>query len=331
MLDQVLHHLAPRPGGWYCDATFGEGGYTKAILDRCECGVVAVDQDPDAVAKCTDLARAPAYSGRLVPLGGSFGDLERLARSARLPPGNCSAAEGFDGVVFDLGLCTSQISDAGRGFSYLREGPLDMRMDVMATTAIAAAAAEGEFTRRRTIPASVVINSFPVEKLAQIFREYGEERHSTRIARAIDRARSTRIIATTTDLAAIIRGALPSKPRARQNDGGGPIPSIARVFQGLRIYVNDELGQLERGLSAAARLLVSGGRLVVVTFHSLEDQVVKRFLLKHSAPRSLGDDDGGSRPTLSIVTKKAVKPTKDEVSANPPSRSAKLRAAERIE
>ena len=242
MLREVLDSLAPRDGGHYLDGTFGGGGYTAAILESADCTVWAVDRDPDAIARGAALAER--FAGRLRLIPGRFGDLAALATEHGIPP--------LDGVVFDLGVSSFQLDEAGRGFSFRAEGPLDMRME------------------REGPSAADLVNTLPERELADILWQLGEERHSRRVARAIVAARAEAPIATTLRLAEIVRGAVPRDPSG--------IDGATRSFQALRLKVNDELGEVERGLAAGAEALAPGGRLVVVAFHSLEDRIVKRFL-----------------------------------------------------
>ena len=242
MLAEVLEALQPQPDAVYLDATFGGGGYAAAILQSARCTLWAIDRDPDAIAR--GAALAAQHPGRLHLLHGSFGALLSLL-----------AAQGvsrLDGVVLDLGVSFFQLDDPARGFSFRADGPLDMRMDRAGPTAADLVAALGE------------------AELADTLYQLGEERLSRRIARAIVQARAEAPITTTGQLAAIIRRVVPK-------DGSGIDPAT-RSFQALRIRVNDELGEVERALAQAAELLAPGGRLVVVSFHSGEDRIVKRFM-----------------------------------------------------
>jgi 16S rRNA (cytosine1402-N4)-methyltransferase len=303
MLAEVLAALAPRDGGIYLDATFGGGGYSAAMLDAASCTVWAIDRDPDAIAR--GAALAARHPGRLHLLHGAFaGMMDMLAEH------NVAA---LDGVVFDLGVSSFQIDDPARGFSFRHDGPLDMRMG-------------------RTGPtAADLVNTLPERELADTLYELGEERASRRVAHAIVTARMEAPITTTGRLAQVIRSVLPP-------DRNGHHPAT-RSFQALRIRVNDELGQIERALDQASSLLAPGGRLVVVSFHSLEDRLVKRFmaeatgrtpspsrhdpagLLSRKAPRFRLLATGGAKSG-------AAKPGADETGANPRARSARLRAME---
>ena len=300
MLDEMFSALAPREGGVYLDGTFGGGGYTRAILDGAACTVWAIDRDPSAVAR--GAALAARYPGRLHMLEGSFGSMVDLL-----------AAEGvtaLDGVVLDVGVSSYQIDDPARGFSFRTDGPLDMRMAASGPTA------------------ADLVNGLPEAELADTLYQLGEERLSRRIARAIVAARAEAPIETTSRLAAVIRAVVPPS-----RDGIDP---ATRSFQALRIRVNDELGEIERALAAAASLLAPGGRLVVVSFHSLEDRLVKRFFADAAgrAPAPSRHNPGGhARPAaaaFTLLTTKAQRPGDAETARNPRARSARLRALQRL-
>ncbi|CAA9218144.1 MAG: 16S rRNA (cytosine(1402)-N(4))-methyltransferase, partial [uncultured Acetobacteraceae bacterium] len=254
MLAEVLDTLAPRDGGAYLDGTFGGGGYAGAILGAARCTLFAIDRDPDAIAR--GAALAARFPGRLHLLEGRFGDMLSLLAD--------QGVAALDGVVLDLGVSSFQLDEPGRGFSFRFNGPLDMRM-----------AKAGK-------SAQDIVNTLPESELADLLFDLGEERHARRIARAIVAARREEPVATTGRLAEIVRAAAPRDPSG--------IDGATRSFQALRIAVNDELGEVERGLQAAARLLAPGGRLVAVAFHSLEDRIVKRFMA-----RSAGRGAGASR------------------------------------
>jgi 16S rRNA (cytosine1402-N4)-methyltransferase len=300
MLAEVLALLAPADGRIYLDATFGGGGYTRAILGAARSTVFALDRDPDAIAR--GAALAARHPGRLHLIEGRFGSmLDLLAERG---------VAALDGVVFDLGVSSFQLDTAERGFSFRAEGPLDMRMERAGRTA------------------ADLVNTLPERDLADLILTFGEERHARRIARAILRARAEAPITTTARLAAIVRAAVPPS-----RDGIDP---ATRSFQALRIAVNDELGELERGLDAAIALLAPGGRIVAVSFHSLEDRLVKRALAAASgrAGAPSRHDPAALRPAaaprLRLLTPRALRPGEAECSANPRARSARLRAAERL-
>lgn len=288
LLDEVLAALAPKPGETVVDGTFGAGGYTRAILDR-GAGVIAIDRDPDAIAGGADLVAASG--GRLTLVHDRFSRLD-------------AATDGpVDGVVLDIGVSSMQLDEAGRGFSFRGDGPLDMRM------------------AQRGVSAADVVNNYKVSDLTRIIGLYGEERHAGRVARMIEKRRAQRPFTRTLELADAIELLLGRKP-------GDRIHPATRTFQALRIFVNDELGELCRALFAAERALKPGGRLAVVTFHSLEDRIVKRFLADRS------QQPAGSRhlpalthrePTFADVAK-PVAAGEAEATDNPRARSARLRA-----
>ena len=300
MLTEVLATLAPRDGAAYLDGTFGGGGYACAILAAAACTLWAIDRDPDAIERGAELAaRNP---GRLHLIHGSFGDMLGLLRDL--------GVQRLDGIVLDLGVSSFQIDEPGRGFSFRADGPLDMRMSSDGPTA------------------ADLVNRLGEGELADTLYELGEERLSRRIARAIVAARVEAPITTTARLAGIIRAVVPP-------DRSGIDPAT-RSFQALRIRVNDELGEIERGLEQAARLLGPGGRLVVVAFHSLEDRLVKRFMVEATgrAPAPSRHDPSGlldrAAAAWRLLTPRAVRPGAAETHANPRARSARLRAIERL-
>ena len=302
LLDEVMRWLAPRRGEVFVDGTFGAGGYSTAILGVPDTRVIAIDRDPTAIATGQGLRAASA--GRLTLVEGRF---SRLAEHVR-----AQGLDAVDGVVLDIGVSSMQIDQAERGFSFLREGPLDMRMG-----ATGASAAEQ-------------VNRLAQEELANIIYTYGEEPRARAIARAIVAARSETPIATTLDLVrAVERATGPQRARDR-------IHPATRTFQALRIFVNDELGELAAALSGAEQILRAGGRLVVVSFHSLEDRIVKRFFTERaghtpSASRHLPMTERGPEPSFSLPFKGHVEAGEAEASANPRARSAKLRCGIRSE
>jgi 16S rRNA (cytosine1402-N4)-methyltransferase len=295
LLAEVVEALEPRQGKVILDGTFGAGGYSTALLDA-GADVIALDRDPTAIAGGQALVER--YAGRLSLIASQFSDLDRHAPS-----------EGLDGVVLDIGVSSMQIDEAERGFSFQRNGPLDMRMS------------------RDGVSAADVVNRAKVSDLIRIFGFLGEEKHAGRIARAIEKRRASEPFSTTRDLANLIESVNPRKAKDK-------IHPATRVFQALRIFVNDELGELAQALFAAERALKPGGRLVVVTFHSLEDRIVKQFFADRSGKVS------GSRhlpmveakpATFEALGKSVVHASEEEAEINPRARSAKLRAGLRTQ
>lgn len=296
LLEETIAALAPRDEATYVDGTFGAGGYSGALLAAARCRVIAIDRDPAAVERGSALMRE--HAGRFTVVEGRFGDMQALL--ARL--GISTVA----GIALDLGLSSPQIEDAERGFSFRADGPLDMRMG------------------RDGATAADLVNTLSESALANLIYIYGEERFARRVARAIVAARRKAPLTRTAELARIVRAVVPA---------GGGIDPATRTFQALRMEVNDELGELERALLAAERLLAPGGRLAIVSFHSLEDRKVKEFLRERSAaaPRaSRHRPTAPSRaPSFRLMTRKPVTPGRAEIERNPRARSARLRAAER--
>jgi 16S rRNA (cytosine1402-N4)-methyltransferase len=305
LLPEVLSALSPRAGESCIDATFGAGGYSEAMLAAAPgMRVLGIDRDPAAVA--AGRAMAERYPGRLTLVEGRFSGLDRIAAEAGFAPA--------DGVVLDVGVSSMQLDDPERGFSFQNDGPLDMRMS-------GANAEAGP-------SAADVLGEADEARLADIFFHLGEERGARAIARAIVAQRRRQPIARTLELAGLVARVLGRERIAGRH-------AATRVFQALRIYVNDELGELERALSAAERVLKPDGRLVVVTFHSLEDRLVKRFLKRRTEAPAAGSrhlpPQAGPRssPSFRFVNHRPLSPTEEEVAANPRARSAKLRWAVR--
>lgn len=301
LLPQVLAALSPRDGGLYIDCTFGAGGYTQAILDAADCRVLALDRDPSAIETARQLASH--HPGRLTVKLSRFGQLAQAAREAGFAPA--------DGIVFDIGVSSMQLDEAERGFSFMRDGPLDMRMS-----------GEG-------VSAAEAVNELDEAEIAEILFVLGEERRSRPIARAIVRRRGEEPFARTLELADLIALVVPRRP-------DDPKHPATRSFQALRLYVNDELGELARGLAAAEETLKPGGHLIVVTFHSLEDRIAKTFLAERSGKarrpsRHLPDAGDGQPPSFVSLSRKPVEPDAAEIAANPRARSARMRAARRTE
>lgn len=290
MLQEVLTALKLQKGEVYVDATFGNGGYTKAILENADCKVIALDRDPTVKIRVNEFKNM--YGDRFEFRAGQFGDFSDLV------------PEKINGAVFDIGVSSMQLDEAERGFSFSKEGALDMRMS------------------QDGISAKDIVNSYDEEALADLIYQYGEERKSRQIAKRIAEYRQNKKIETTTELAEIIYSVIHKK--------FGEIDPATRTFQALRIAVNDELGELSRGLSGAANRLQKNGRLVVVDFHSLEDRIVKNFFKENGgkrirvskyAPELVQDE------RLFAEVSKVIMPTAEECGINPRARSAKLRYA----
>jgi len=295
MLEEVMAVLAPRDDAIYVDGTFGGGGYSAALLTRAKCRVVGIDRDPAAIARGRALAER--FEGRLTLIHGRFSEMDEIL--------DAQGVAKADGVALDIGVSSFQLDESYRGFSFSADGPLDMRMD----------GTEGE-------TAADLVNALSEEALADILRRYGEEKRARALARAIVAARP---ITRTGELAQIAERVL---------GRGQKIHPATRLFQALRIAVNDELGELERGLEAAERVLKPKGRLAVVSFQSLEDRIVKHFLVERTGrvgrgSRHLPEQAPAHAPTFESVGKTPLTPTDSEVRANPRARSARLRAAER--
>jgi 16S rRNA (cytosine1402-N4)-methyltransferase len=278
MLNECLEALNLQQGQWYIDGTFGAGGHTKALLER-GVNVLAIDQDVHVQDTVNDFKQT--YGERFKFAKGNFRDLDALAREAGL--------ESVSGILLDIGVSSMQLDNAERGFAFRQDGPLDMRMSN-----------EGE-------SAAELVNTLDQDELAALIYKYGEERHSRRIARAIIEQREKQTIKTTQELVEVIQRAYPGGFRQDH--------PARRTFQALRIYVNDELGALEEALKTAEEILADGGRLVVLSYHSLEDRIVKHALKESQ--------------TLHVITKRPLEASVAEIQNNPRARSAKLRAAEK--
>lgn len=300
LLDAVLDGLRIRDDGCYVDGTFGRGGHSGAILERLGAAgrLVAIDRDPAAIASA-----GPGFGDdpRVELVRGELGELDAIL-DARGLKGR------VDGMLFDLGVSSPQLDEPGRGFSFRHDGPLDMRMDP-----------------ESGVPASEWLNNVDVTELSRTLKQYGEERQAKRIARAIVAARASAPLSTTRALADVVAAAAPQR--------GSRIHPATRTFQAIRIAVNDELGQLERALAASLDALSAGGRLAVISFHSLEDRIVKRFIRKHAREderyRGMPDVPAEFRPLLRPVGR-ALAASEHEIDANPRARSARLRVAERL-
>jgi 16S rRNA (cytosine1402-N4)-methyltransferase len=305
LVDEVLATLAPSSGSLHIDATLGGGGHTERILEAAnpDGRVLGLDADPAAIGRAEARLRA-RFGDRLVLRQANFRELAEVAPDAGF--------DVVDGCLFDLGLSSYQLADRSRGFGFRAGGPLDMRFDAS-----------------RGVPASELLASLDAAELTALFRRYGEEPKAPRIARAIVDARKTAPVSTAEDLAALVERVAPPNPRLRRRTH-----PATRVFQALRIAVNEELDALSAGLAAALDLLRPGGRLVVLSYHSLEDRTVKRFFQAERrgcvCPPELPVCVCGRNPRLRLVTRPSITPTDAEVAANPRARSARLRAAERL-
>lgn len=304
LAEEVMRFLKPEPGHKYIDATVGYAGHSYQILERSSPDGLLLGIDADRHAIDSARATLSSFAGRVQLFHSYFDDLPSIASGAEFIPA--------DGILFDLGLSSPQLGDASRGFSFTSGGPLDMRMDTSLQ-----------------ITAADILNSAAEHELATIFHSYGEERYARRIAGQIVRERHLRPLATSHDLARIVSRSVPRPSRSVHR-----IHPATRVFQALRIAVNDELERLRRVLPESVDILRSGGRLVVITFHSLEDRIVKQFMQAHArsciCPPEAPKCTCSGRPRIRVLTKKPIVPTAEEVEQNPRSRSAKLRAAEAI-
>lgn len=303
MLEEVLRLLEPKDGQVYVDATFGAGGYTRAILEAANCTVVAIDRDVSVQEKVVEFKKI--FGSRFIFLHGRFGDVQALLLEKNIAK--------VDGFVLDIGVSSMQLDKADRGFSFRMDGPLDMRMNKEDPIKTAAD----------------IVNTYEEKELADLIYLYGQERHSRKIARKIVKLREEKPFVTTLELAQAIRSVVPKSPRDKTDQA-------TRTFQALRIAVNDELGELERALTASEKILKAGGRLIVVSFHSLEDGRVKEFL-KSKSGESLGrsrhlppSDKDKIQAVFTCRIRKALKPSSKEEAENPRSRSARLRFAERL-
>src|SRR5436309_1576281 len=305
LAEEVLTVLAPASGSLQIDATLGGGGHTERILEATnpDGRLLGLDADKAAIAR-VERRLGPRFGDRLVLRRANFRELGAVAPAAGF--------DHVDGLLFDLGLSSFQLADAERGFGIRTGGPLDMRFDTS-----------------RGLPAAELLATLDVRELAALFRRFGEEPQAGRIARAIVESRRTAPVASAEELVALIERVAPASPRGRRR-----IHPATRVFQSLRIAVNEELDALQDGLAAAVDLLRPGGRLVVLSYHSLEDRIVKRFIAAErrgcTCPPELPVCVCGRNPRLRLVTRPSLTPTAAEVAANPRARSARLRAAERL-
>ncbi|MDR2665319.1 MAG: 16S rRNA (cytosine(1402)-N(4))-methyltransferase RsmH [Oscillospiraceae bacterium] len=302
LLGEAVRELNVKPDGIYLDGTCGLGGHSAAIAERLRGGKL-ISIDRDAAALETAAVNLERYGDAVTLVHGNFGNIAEILDELGI--------DAVDGMLYDLGVSSPQLDEPGRGFSYASDSAVDMRMD-----------------QSQPYSAYNVINETPEERLREILRDYGQERYAGRIARAVERRRRERPVATTGELAQIVRGAMPPAGlRERQNP-------LRRTFMAIRIAVNDELGELERMLGAAPGRLKTGGRVCVISFHSLEDRMVKKAFLSGergcTCPREFPVCTCGFKRTLNVITKRAIVPGDAEIAANPRARSAKLRVAEKV-
>lgn len=302
LLEECIKYLNIKPDGVYVDGTLGMGGHSEAILQRLTTGrLISIDRDELAIERAGE--RLKAYSERLTIVHGNFRDLDEILDE--------QGVTAVDGMLFDLGVSSPQLDEGSRGFSYMLEASLDMRMD-----------------KADNIDAWFIVNRWPEEKIMRILRDYGEERHAARIAKAIAARREEKEIQTTTELVEVIKAAMPAAAlREKQHPA-------KRSFQAIRIAVNDELGAVAAMMDAAPDRLKQGGRLCVISFHSLEDRIVKNAIHARengcTCPREAPVCTCGFVQTLRSVTRKPITAGGEELELNPRSRSAKLRVAERV-
>lgn len=302
LLDECIEGLRIRPGGLYLDGTLGRAGHSREIARRLDTGrLVCIDRDQAALDAAQD--RLAGCLDKVELIHGNFGDLAELLDGRGLGP--------FDGMLFDLGVSSPQLDDPERGFSYMHDAPLDMRMD-----------------RSEALTAAIVVNEWPQEELKRIIWQYGEERYAPQIAGAIARRRADKPIGTTLELVEVIRGAMPAQAlREKQHPA-------KRSFQAIRIAVNDELAAVDRMLQAAVPRLSPGGRLAVISFHSLEDRIVKNALAAFARGCTCPPDFPvcvcGKTPQVRLVNRKPILSGEAELNENPRARSAKLRLAEKL-
>ena len=302
LLDECIEGLRIRPGGLYLDGTLGRAGHSREIAKRLDTGrLVCIDRDQAALDAAQD--RLAGCLDKVALIHGNFGDLAELLDGRGLGP--------FDGMLFDLGVSSPQLDDPERGFSYMHDAPLDMRMD-----------------RSEALTAAIVVNEWPQEELKRILWQYGEERYAPQIAAAIARRRADKPIGTTLELVEVIRGAMPAQAlREKQHPA-------KRSFQAIRIAVNDELAAVDRMLQAAVPRLSPGGRLAVISFHSLEDRIVKNALAAFARGCTCPPDFPvcvcGKTPQVRLVNRKPILSGEAELNENPRARSAKLRLAEKL-
>jgi 16S rRNA (cytosine1402-N4)-methyltransferase len=301
LLPEVLGALCPDGGGVFVDGTFGAGGYSRGLLEQADCQVFGIDRDPNTYGAGAVLAKE--FDGRFQLLEGCFADMQKLLEEV--------GVSSVDGVTLDIGVSSMQLDQAERGFSFMADGPLDMRMS------------------QRGVSAADVVNEFALNDLKRIFKVYGEEKRAHSIAAAIGRARTEQAFSRTGELARLIEKVIGVRPGPRKS-----IHPATRIFQALRIFVNGELDELVRGLAAAERVLKPGGRLAVVSFHSLEDRIVKRFLKKRTGSlpnpsRHAPEVQNRAAASFVEIARGGITASAEEIDQNPRARSARLRVAER--
>lgn len=304
LLDECIESLNIKSNGTYLDGTLGGAGHSLEILKRLDKGtLVGIDQDEFAIETATERLRKIQSNASIVLIKGNFRNMAQLLRENDI--------NGVDGILLDIGVSSHQLDEAQRGFSYKQDAPLDMRMD-----------------RSQETDAAMIVNTYDEKEIRDIIRKYGEENWAARIASFVVKARETERIETTGQLADIIKAAIPAKARR-----DGPHPA-KRTFQALRIAVNDELGALTDAIDSAVQILNPEGRLSIITFHSLEDRIVKNeFNIREkpcTCPPSFPVCVCGKKPELKVLTRKPILPSRDELTQNPRSRSAKLRTAQKI-
>lgn len=304
LLEEAVSSLEPERGGIFVDCTAGGGGHSEAILKRLPSGsrLISIDRDDRAIARCRE--RLSPYGEMSTVVKSNYSEIENVLDSL--------GVDKIDGILWDLGVSSVQLDEAERGFSYVNEAPLDMRMD-----------------RQSSKSAADVINGYSEEELRRIIRDWGEEKFFAKIAGAIVRARETKPIETTTELADIISSAIPAAARHKENQH-----PAKRTFQAVRIEVNDELTIIEPSLETAVKRLAKGGRAAVITFHSLEDRIAKQTFKRLENPCTCPPDFPvcvcGKKPLVKVITRKPILPSDEETAENPRARSAKLRVAEKL-
>ena len=301
LYEESIAALNVRNGGLYVDGTLGGGGHSYGILSGADCSLIGIDQDTEAISAASE--RLKKFDGRFTAVNNNFCNIKSILAELNV--------SGIDGALLDIGVSSYQLDNPERGFSYMHDAPLDMRMN-----------ARGGKTARD------VVNTYSVEELTRIFYEYGEERWSKRVAEFIAERRGERPVETTFELVDIIKAAIPQRARS---EGGHP---AKRIFQAIRIEVNDELEVLKKAIADFTDCLNKGGRLAIITFHSLEDRIVKQAFADKArgciCPKEFPVCVCGREPEIKIISRKPVLPSKEETERNPRSKSAKLRVAEKL-